>query len=402
MAKTRRPTKRRKTTKRRTVKKTFKKRAGNSYKGYGAYRRRSGPVIDGQIPSIQNSMHGVIVRHKEYIGDIGPSVLFTPRSYPIQPGSDVTFPWLSQIAPAFTEYRWRGIMFTYKTTSSDLVTSTNPSLGSVIMATDYNAAEEPFIDKRSMENFEYSNSSKPSMSFAHMVECEKAQTAHPTLYTRTAPPPPNADIRLYDIGTFTIATQGMQATVPEATIGELWCSYEIELFKPRFDVDAGIEDDSWANFQSTAAQPTGTLNAELNLVNSLGVTISQTVANDGSVVITFPLDSSGKTFEIFYLVQGTSVSTGSVDQAVFTKSDSPLVKLDGGQGNITLQNATAPAKFLLWNCVLQIGNIQNSINLPFIKMSFPTNHAAANWPVQPMVIERLDIMEIDPGVRIFV
>jgi hypothetical protein len=43
--------------------------------------------------------------------------------------------------------------------------------------------------------------------------------------------PEGADKQFYDLGLFQLATQGMQNAV--GTIGELWCSYEVEFFKPQ-------------------------------------------------------------------------------------------------------------------------------------------------------------------------
>jgi len=100
------------------------------------------------------------------------------------------------------------------------------------MATEYNSADDiPYTSKHEMENQEFSNSVKPSKSVIHPIECSKYQNPMNIQYTRAGGVPPNADIRMYDLGIFTIATQGMQDTA--GTIGELWVSYEIEFFKPK-------------------------------------------------------------------------------------------------------------------------------------------------------------------------
>lgn len=329
------------------------------------------------MPGIKNSTNGVIIRHKEYIGDIGPSSLFAVSHFPLNPGMDQTFPWLSQIAMAFTEYKWRGMIFTFKTTSSDLVTSTNPSLGTVIMSTDYNAAEEPFEDKRTMENYEFTTSSKPSLSFVHAIECEKNQTAHPTLYTRDGPPPLNADIRLYDIGSFAIATQGMQSTVETATIGELWCSYEIEFLKPRFDTDAGLEYDTWYNkTQASNVFPFGQASGlvyEGNLGGTLHLSDSQVKPAAGQQVrYYFPADSSGKSFNIWFLVEYAITSSGNMAlPQLGTSNITPSYAVLGSSTPLWSANASdISGRRLYFNVFVKVGNIANQSNLPYLNISF--------------------------------
>lgn len=170
----------------------------------------------------------------EYIKDVLSTDIFNNSALQLNPGIPSTFPWLSEIANSFEQYRWRGLVFTYKSTSADLVTGGSGALGSVIMATDYDSLDPLYTTKMEMENAEFTKSAKPSVSFVHPVETARGQTPYKLLYTRENPVPANADRRLYDIGTFQIATTGMPASGNGTAIGELWVSYEIELLKPQF------------------------------------------------------------------------------------------------------------------------------------------------------------------------
>jgi len=69
----------------------------------------------------------------------------------------------------------------------------------------------------------------------HVVDCKKATTAGggPLKYVRTGNLIPNEDKRLYDYGTFNIATVGMDV-LSTGVIGELWIAYQVEFFKPKF------------------------------------------------------------------------------------------------------------------------------------------------------------------------
>lgn len=214
--------------------------------GYGAYRMsrgsQSGLSTNGP-PQVRNSKgRGFIVRHREYITDIVSSIVFQNMvlgqngpGLTINPGNPACFPWLSTIAAQFEEWIPRGIVFEYKTTSTDLAGSAaNPALGVVIMATEYNVLNPVFGNKQQMENYEFAKSCKPSLTMLHQVETAKGDTPVHELYVRTGALPANSDARLYDLGIFQIAVQGMQSSA--ATIGELWVSYEIEFRKPKITI----------------------------------------------------------------------------------------------------------------------------------------------------------------------
>lgn len=226
-------------------------RVGRTIRGFGEYKINSNSILSGGMspPMITNSTThgGVIIRHREYLRDIFATVEFTNTSFDLNPGITTTFPWLSQIAPSFEQYKMRGLVFEFKSTSADTVLSgaASTALGTVIMATQYNALDTPFTNKFEMENWEYSTSVKPSSNCYHPVECAPSQTPVSLLYIRTGEP--IGDERLYDLGNFNIAVQGMQNTSGDqlATIGELWCTYEIELYKPKFVQDASTLSAIW-------------------------------------------------------------------------------------------------------------------------------------------------------------
>lgn len=204
--------------------------------GFGDYSIEQNSMFEGGMspPQVINSRDngGFIVRHREYVKDIKATSTFTNESFPLNPGLQSSFPWLAGIADAFEEYEWRGVVAEFVSTSSDAVlsASTNSSLGSVIMATSY-GNEPAFTTKAEMLNHEFANSRKPSLSFLHPIECKRDRTPITQLFVRTEPVPTGEDPRLYDLGKFQIATEGMQAS--GGNCGELWITYELCLYKPR-------------------------------------------------------------------------------------------------------------------------------------------------------------------------
>ncbi|AIF34804.1 capsid protein [Sewage-associated circular DNA virus-13] len=195
--------------------------------GFGDYEVESNSLMPGTLggdpPIIQNSRNNShVVHHREYIGDVYASTAFSIQTYPLNPGLLSSFPWVSQQADSYEQYKFRGAVFEFKSMSSDAVLSSaaSSSLGTVIMSTQYNALEAPFSDKRTMENYEYANSAKPSCSMLHPIECKMSQTTVSELYVRTGVVS-QGDLRLFDLGNFSIAVQGKQNVGANQVIGEL-------------------------------------------------------------------------------------------------------------------------------------------------------------------------------------
>lgn len=219
-------------------------RGGRSTKGTGFLTIGFGGT---DPPKMSMSKNGMVVSHREYIQDISSSVPFIGENFPLNPGMKQTFPWLSQIADNFEEWIPEGIIFEYKTTSSNTVvntTNSNPGLGTVIIATQYNSLNNDFGNKQQMENYENAVSVDPSRSVVHGIECAKNQTPLQPMYVRTGAVAPTAttsnDLRFYDHGKMTIATVGQQTN--NFVIGELWVSYRIRFLKPRLQTGVGNDE----------------------------------------------------------------------------------------------------------------------------------------------------------------
>lgn len=293
--------------------------------GFGDYEVESNslmpPVLGGDPPIIQNSRNNShIVHHREYVGDVYASNVFSVQTYPLNPGLLRSFPWVSQQADSYEQYKFRGMVFEFKSMSSDAVLSSaaSSSLGTVIMSTQYNALEPPFNDKRTMENYEYANSCKPSVSMLHPIECKMSQTTVSELYVRTGEVS-QGDLRLYDLGNFNIAVQGMQnVSTTGQVIGELWVSYELEFFKPKLLVGGGalLSDHFYATGTNiiTYDDPLGITSSTLvrRSGSNLGCRIQQpAVTPYGADSIIFPTWISNGTYLITYMMAGSVPTAGT-------------------------------------------------------------------------------------------
>jgi len=191
----------------------------------------------------------IVISHSEYMGEVTthpttPGV-FAVASYNINPGNAKTFPWLAQVACNFQEYSIEGMAFHFKSMSADALNSTNTALGTVIMATQYDPTAANPQSKQEMENCEFAQSTKPSISMTHFIETSKRQTPLSNLYVLPDGVTATGDERFYNFAQFNIATQGGQAA--NINLGELWVSYTIKLYKPQL-YDALGKDVQWFSF----------------------------------------------------------------------------------------------------------------------------------------------------------
>lgn len=196
----------------------------------------------GKVPqfSAQSSKDGrsMMIAHREFIQDVQGSTTFNSRRFNCDPTDPAVFPWLSSIASLFQKYKFHGLVFEFNSTSSDALNSVNTALGTVIMTPQTNINSPPFANKRDMENTYGAISAKPSSSIICGVECAPALTLEPSWTRHLNDNNTNYDPRLYNTyGYVQYATVGMQSS--GFIIGEVWCSYLIELIDPILNNNPG-------------------------------------------------------------------------------------------------------------------------------------------------------------------
>jgi len=283
------------------------------YTGTGEYM---GPETNGLIASSKSTMdvvplfahdsdQGVVITKREYVSEIyGPALTspstaepFSLQSFAINPGLERTFPWLSQIAANYDEYTMNQLIFTFKSTTTESGNQTNGQVGTVIMATNYNAAAAPFAEKFTMMQYDKANSSRLTESLQHGVECNPAllSGSHGE-YVRVNPVVSNQDLKTYDHGLFQIAVANCTANLSNQSLGELWVSYSVTLRKPKFFTGKGlaISKDIFLSFPSgseTNANPLGS-NTLKGQQNNIGILAAPT-ATINVLSLTFPAYFAG-------------------------------------------------------------------------------------------------------------
>lgn len=274
--------------------------------GLGDYTISQNSLINnvGASPPVFNTLsdRSTVIRHREYITDVTGSVAFNLTQYAINPGLIGTFPWLSSVANNYETYQLKGMVFEYKSTSAVALNSTNTALGTVVLATQYDVADPQFSTKINMENYEFSTSASPATSMMHPIECDPSKSPLARLYIRAGAPASGRDSRFYDIGNFNIATVGMQAA---SVIGELWVTYEVELFKPKLYQGFFAPCSSW--YLLNSVDSTHILGTSQTL--NYAVTYFQGLSFSGQTVSITDTRIAGATLMVTWNAVGTSTNT---------------------------------------------------------------------------------------------
>jgi len=318
--------------------------------GMGDYSVKMNSIVSPSGPPVfaQNGRHDIIVCHREFVSLVSSvGVAFNVNSYSINPTSN-SFVWLPALASNFELFKFLGIVYEFKATSATAVSSTNTALGSVILATRYNALTPQFASQMQMEAYEFSTSTVAFTSCIHPVECAPSENALSELYTD--PGFASGDPRFSILGILDVATVGQQAS---SVVGELWVSYHIQLIRPRLlglistqgftsrygltgqtisssDIFAGIRAAQVSNL--SALSPGGADgNLQLNgLPNSMSLELAFGGGNASTPAntIIFPIGVSGA-----FTIQVATTSSTSVTLAIPSLSSSNGLNLVGLQLN---------------------------------------------------------------------
>lgn len=332
----------------------FRAGAGISrYLGFGDYTVAANSLVDkssNSVPMMHSVGTSVTVRHKEYLGEIITSSTargFKSTAYPINPGVPQTFPWLSGIASAYTEYEFKGLVFHFQTTAGEYSGSGDVAVGALMMATKYRSTDAPFTNKIQMLNEFFSTSTKVADSAAHAIECAPNQTVLGSRYIRQSPADIVGDEKFYDLGEFNVATTGVAGS--NITVGELWVTYEVVLRKPRLVPFSSVFTAHYISSGVQASDPLG-FGAITKQYDSIGMTINNTTDT-----ITFPPTIFGRFLVLVAYraatvcqTNGFNFGTGATSVDMYRGVGSINAKATGGSGDyscvqfVDIQNNALP------------------------------------------------------------
>lgn len=305
--------------------------------GRGAYGNsliQGSAGADGAVPvfsSVGDETGALTITHREYVTDAyAPGIAgaaaptsanaFSNQSYSLNPGLEQSFPWLSQIAANYEEYSFVQLMYTYRSTTTDIGSSTTGQCGTMIMATNYNSASPAFGDKITMMEYDGAMSCKVTNNMHHGIECDPEKlSGSEGKYVRTNPVPTGQDVKTYDHGLFQFAFANTPKEYNGFSLGEIWVSYTVTLKKPRFYVNRGLAIDQDVFIAQpatgiTSAAPMGTITSLLRgQQNNIGCQVTN---GTNAIVITFPAQFAGQVRVVYNV--NTNAALGTVPGATIT------------------------------------------------------------------------------------
>lgn len=200
--------------------------------GEGDYQWKDTPIASNSLwdkstgpPAVLSSPDNPnIMRGREKLLNVYSSNAFKHSEVSINPGT--SFPWLPPVASAFQRYIVRGMIFEYVKAINSV--STGNVDGRVVLGARYDLNIAPPVNIDQAEEADWAVPLDPMRPGIMGVECAPKYRPVNVLNVRLADLPDGADAQFFDFIKFDLCQEG-QTGIANTLIGEVWCSYEIEL-----------------------------------------------------------------------------------------------------------------------------------------------------------------------------
>jgi len=170
--------------------------------------------------------NSVRIVHRELVASITGTSTFSvlpTNSFPLNPGMAVTFPWLSNQAVSWEQYKFHKLKFCYYSRCS------TTTAGSVFLIPDYDAADQAPYTEQIASTYRGTVENAPWVpEFSCTLDPSSLNGPLNRRFVRNSPLN-LADQRVSDAGDFFVGTNDGTAT----PWGKLWVEYDVELFNPQ-------------------------------------------------------------------------------------------------------------------------------------------------------------------------
>lgn len=273
-------------------------------------------------PIIRSDSDSKRVVHRELLGSISGTANFAVAiQTPLNPGLNTSFPWLSMESLGWETYRFNSLRFEY-------VTRTGTSVpGSVILTTDYDAADPAPVSEQIAANYSGACEDAPWKDICQELRPAALHGLGPRKFLRYGSLAAGEDIKTYDSGNFFLCTLDGTA-VPW---GKLWVSYDVTFYTPQMVSSTLL---------SAAYQIEGTTPTSADPYDSVdGTVVRGGPINIGvsGAVITFQVPGQ---YVIDYIAAATTITYTSIGG-----SSGAVVAFEGHVGSGT----AAFAQHSIWN-----------------------------------------------------
>jgi len=175
------------------------------------------------------------VSHSEYITDItGSTAAFNvANSFVLNPGMEVSFPWLNQIASRYESYKFMKLNFRFVTERP------TTESGYIALVPDYDPTDPQPLNKSNAFQYESTAKCAPWENLLQ-INSPGNLSRRKTYFVRQGPLSATETLGLYDAGNLFVCVGGNSGAV---TLGELWCDYEVCFYTPQIDSNVSSTDN---------------------------------------------------------------------------------------------------------------------------------------------------------------
>lgn len=219
-------------------------------------------------PKINIQKNYVVIKHKELIQyDVFLNKTFKQpsRNYFINPANTQMFPWLSRLSTLYEKYHFQSLKFHYVPFCSTL------TQGTIIMAVDYDATDEPPASQSHMSQFE---ETKQTNIYSTCVFTSSKKNLAKGLgqgnYLMISPDVnvSNKDLNTMHLGNFyAVALNGVN--IDPVRTGDIWVEYEVHLQTPTLS-----PQNEYFTLGNGQMQLTYNNNSSLNYAAPFGTTLN--------------------------------------------------------------------------------------------------------------------------------
>lgn len=209
-----------------------------------------GSVVVPRNPSYKNTDQKVTVSHRELVCAVDCKTTFPAglKRLEVNPGLELSFPWLHHVARGYEFYRFKSLRFIYEPNVS---TATN---GSIIMAMDYDAGDAAPGSREVLSCF--SGSVRSQMWSQCVMVCAPQELArfHDQRACRFVAISANQDVKTYDLGNLFISIQGNTEIL---NAGDVYVEYVVDLMSPQIPTafEAAYYSSHIASYSPTLTAP---------------------------------------------------------------------------------------------------------------------------------------------------
>lgn len=160
-----------------------------------------------------------VIMREEFLFDLDSHTQFHCEKVEINPGLDSTFPWTSGPSVSYQKWKFKNVKFMFKTS----VSTFSPGMAMLAVQTDISRD----IPRDKVEFLELSGATRgPIWKDFTLNISKEEQKVFKEYFIRTSP---KDEPKLYDPFYLAVGIDGVDLDFPA---GEIWISYELELFDP--------------------------------------------------------------------------------------------------------------------------------------------------------------------------